>query len=115
MNYFDDFIQKGLEEWKIPGMAISVIKNNDIILSKGYGYRDLEKKLPVTPQTLFNIASCSKSFIATLACVLIDEGIIDINKPIIEYIPDFKMFDPYTTNHLNLRDILCHRSGLPGS
>ena len=71
---FDEFVTSVMAEWKVPGLAIAVIKDGEVILSKGYGYRDTEEQLPVTPQTLFAIGSISKSFTATVLGTLADQG-----------------------------------------
>jgi CubicO group peptidase (beta-lactamase class C family) len=106
------YIEKKMEEWKIPGMAIGVIQNDSVLFSKGLGFRDIDKKLPVTPQTLFNIASISKTFTAATVGILCDEGKLGWNTPIIDYLPDFRLYDEYATFHATPRDLLSHRTGL---
>jgi CubicO group peptidase (beta-lactamase class C family) len=106
------FIEKKMEEWKIPGMAIGVIQNDSVVFLKGFGFRDVDKKLPVTPQTLFRIASLSKTFTAATVGLLCDEGKLGWNTPIIDYLPDFRLYDEYATFHANVRDLLSHRTGL---
>jgi CubicO group peptidase (beta-lactamase class C family) len=101
-----------MEEWKIPGLAIGVIQNNSVIFLKGFGFRDVDKKLPVTPQTLFGIASITKTFTAATVGILYDEGKLGWNTPIINYLPDFRLYDEYATFHANIRDLLSHRTGL---
>ena len=98
--------------WRVPGMALSVFKDGEVLLSEGYGYRDVESKSPVTPKTQFGIASCSKSFTSTLIAMLADDGILSYDKPVREYIPEFRMYDEAATAQINLRDMLCHRTGL---
>ncbi len=109
----DAFILSVMEEWKVPGLAIAVIKDDRVILSKGYGYRDVEKKLPVTPRTLFAIGSITKSFTVTILGMLVDEGKLDWDTPVREYLPDFRLYDPIATEHMTIRDLVTHRSGLP--
>jgi CubicO group peptidase (beta-lactamase class C family) len=106
------YIEKKMEEWKIPGMAVGVIQNDSVIFLKGFGFRDVDKKLPVTPQTLFGIASISKTFTAAAVGILYDEGKLGWNTPIINYLPDFRLYDEYATFHANIRDLLSHRTGL---
>jgi CubicO group peptidase (beta-lactamase class C family) len=106
------YIEKKIEEWKIPGMAIGIIQNDSIIFLKGFGFRDVDKKLPVTPQTLFGIASITKTFTAATVGILYDEGKLGWNEPIINYLPDFRLYDEYATFHANIRDLLSHRTGL---
>jgi len=109
---FSSYVEKKMQEWKIPGMAIGVIQNDSVIFLKGFGFRDVDKKLPVTPQTLFGTASISKTFTAATAGILYDEGKLGWNTPIVDYLPDFRMYDEYATFHTNIRDLLSHRTGL---
>ena len=106
------YVEKKMEEWKIPGMAIGVIQNDSVIFLEGFGFRDIDKKLPVTPQTLFGIASISKTFTAATIGILYDEGKLGWNTPIIDYVPDFRLYDEYATFHATVRDLLSHRTGL---
>jgi len=110
---FDKFVKKSMEEWKVPSVAISIVKNGKVILSKGYGFRDIKKKLEVTPKTLFAIGSCTKAFTAVATGILVDEGKLDWDKPVREYLPFFKLHDPFTSERITPRDLLCHRCGLP--
>lgn len=109
----DKYITKAMKDWKVPGVAIVVVKDGKVVYQKGYGYRNVEKKLPVTNQTLFAIGSSSKAFTATTVCQLADDGKLDLDKPVKNYLPNFKMYDDYVTLHMTPRDLLCHRSGLP--
>ncbi|MCP2604929.1 serine hydrolase [Candidatus Aminicenantes bacterium AH-873-B07] len=110
---FDKFVKRTMKEWKVPGMAISIIKDGKVILSKGYGFRDIKKKLKVTPKTLFAIGSCTKAFTAVAIGILIDEGKLEWDKPVREYLPFFKLHDSFASERITPRDLLCHRSGLP--
>ena len=88
-------------------------QNQEIVMMEGYGYRNIDKSLPVTSETLFAIGSSTKAFTALAAGILADEKILKLDTPVKEYLPDFKMFDPFATERITLRDMLCHRSGLP--
>lgn len=110
----DAFVKREMEYWNIPGLAVGVIKDGDILLEKGYGYRNLETKEPMTPYTLQGIASCSKSFTSAVLASLVDEGILDYDQPVSEYIPDFALMDPVATKEATIRDMLYHRTGLAG-
>jgi CubicO group peptidase (beta-lactamase class C family) len=110
---FPEFINKTMEEWKVPGLAICIVKNGKVIFSEGLGFRDVKKGLKVTPQTLFAIGSCSKAFTATTMGILVDEGKLDWDKPVREYLPSFKLKDLFATERMTPRDLVCHRSGLP--
>jgi CubicO group peptidase (beta-lactamase class C family) len=110
---FDDFVNQALKDWKVPGAAVAVVQGDKVILLKGYGYRDLEKQLPVTQDTLFAIGSITKSFTVTTLGMEMDEGKVDWDKPVRDYLPAFKMYDPVLTEQMMIRDLITHRSGLP--
>jgi CubicO group peptidase (beta-lactamase class C family) len=113
LDGFDDFMAKAMHELKTPGAAVAVVKDGKIILAKTYGFRDVARKLPVTGSTLFPIASITKSFTVTALGTLADEGKLDWDKPVREYLPGFRMYDPIATEQLTTRDMVTHRSGLP--
>ncbi|MBN2383475.1 serine hydrolase [bacterium] len=114
LNGLSEFVEKKMDEWNVPGLAIGVIKGDQTIFLQGFGYRDFEKKLPVTPQTLFKIGSVSKPFTALSAAQLVDQGKLDWDTPVIEYLKDFRLYDDYATTHATPRDLLSHRTGMPG-
>ncbi|MGC5776159.1 serine hydrolase [Paenibacillus pabuli] len=113
LDGLDDFAEEQLQRWKGVGLAVAVIHKDEVIWQKGYGYRDLESKLEVTPHTLFAIGSSTKAFTASTAALLVDQNILEWDTPVRSYLKDFKMFDPVATERLTIRDMLCHRSGLP--
>ena len=113
LDGLDDFITGAMKDWKAPGLAIAVVQDGKVVLLKGYGYRDVSKQLPITPNTLFCIASMTKSFVVTELGTLVDEGKLDWDKPVYDYLPDFRMYDPVVTQRLTARDLVTHRSGLP--
>ena len=110
---FDAFVEQALKDWKVPGIAIAVVKGDKVILLKGYGFRDAEKQLPVTPQTLFAIGSITKSFTVSTLGMLMDEGKVEWDEPVRTVFPGFKMYDPVLTEQMTVRDLITHRSGLP--
>jgi len=109
---FNKFIIQQMEEWEVPGCAVAIIKDGKVIFSEGFCFRDVWKALKVTPQTLFATASCTKAFTATAIGILADEGKIEWDTPVQNYVPTFKLHDPYATSHVTVQDLLCHRSGL---
>jgi CubicO group peptidase (beta-lactamase class C family) len=109
----DAFIAEQLKEWKTPGVAVAVVQADSVILMKGYGFRDMEKQLPVTPQTLFAIGSITKSFTVTTLGMLADDGKLDWDKPVHDYLPRFQLFDPVASERATPRDLVSHRTGLP--
>ena len=113
LNGFSDFVIKMMREGEVLGLAIGIIKDKEVILSQGFGFRDTEKGLNVTSKTLFAIGSCTKAIAAVSMGILVDEGKLDWDKPVKDYMPDFRMYDPYVTENMTPRDLLTHRSGLP--
>lgn len=113
MKGFDEFVMAQLKEWDVPGCAVAIVKDGEVMLAKGYGLRDVAGKKPMTAQTLLGIGSCSKAFTATDVAMLVDEGKLAWDKPVREYLPSFKLSDEYAASHVTLRDMLSHRTGLP--
>jgi CubicO group peptidase (beta-lactamase class C family) len=95
LDGFDAFMAKAMLDLKVPGAAVSIVQNGKILLAKGYGYRDTAKKLPITGKTLFPIASITKSFTVTALGVLVDQGRLEWDKPVHEYLAEFRMSDPW--------------------
>jgi CubicO group peptidase (beta-lactamase class C family) len=113
LRNFDETAQQALARYKSPGAAVGIIQDGKVIFAKGYGYRDLKTRQPVTTKTVFATGSVSKSFTAAALATLVDEGKLDWDKPVREYLPWFGMYDPVATELINVRDMLSHRSGLP--
>lgn len=99
--------------YNTPGAALVLIKDGRIVLQKTYGVRDLTTHAPVTAHTLFNIGSISKSFTALAIAQLVDQNKLDLDTPIIGYVPDVQLGEPRLTRTLTLRRLLSHASGLP--
>ncbi len=110
---FDGFLAEIMEDWQVPGVAVGVIRDGEIILAEGFGYRDIENKLPVTEHTTMAIGSNSKSFTVTLMAMLVDEGMIEWDTPVRDYLPDFRLHDEFATTEMTPRDLVTHQSGLP--
>ncbi len=109
---FDAQVQKALKAFEVPGMAVAVVKDGKVVLAKGYGVRKLGEPGAVDAHTLFGIASNSKAFCAASVALLVDEGKLSWDDPVIKHLPGFKVADPYVTRELTIRDLLSHRSGL---
>jgi CubicO group peptidase (beta-lactamase class C family) len=109
----DALADQAMKEWKVPGMAIAVVQDGKVIYAKGYGYRDVENKLPVSTETQFPIGSITKSFTSLAFAILKDEGKVDWDEPIRTYLPQFQMSDPVATESATARDLFSHRTGLP--
>ena len=106
-------VEAELKVWDQPSIAVGVIKDGKVELCEGFGYADVESGRKADADTLYQIGSCSKAFTAAAAAVLVDQGKLDWDKPVIEYLPWIRFMDPFTTYHATTRDLLCHRTGLP--
>ena len=109
---FDDYVNKAIKDWEVPGVAIAVIKDDRIVFTKGYGVRELGKPSPVDEHTMFAIGSSSKAFTAAAIAMLVDEGKLKWDDPATKYLPSLQLYDPYATRELTVRDLLSHRVGL---
>src|SRR5256714_15248694 len=109
---FDAFMEKTLKDWNAPGIGVGIVVGDKLVFAKGYGYRDYEKKLPVTPQTMFTIASNTKLFTAVAAGMLVEEGKLTWDRPIKELMPTIDFYNSYLNNTITLRDMLSHRTGI---
>ena len=107
-----EYIGQAMEKWNVPGLAIAVVHGDSIIYSTGFGYRDRENSLPIDKNTIFAVASNTKAFTAAALGLLVQEGKLSWNDPIVKHLPDFQMQDPAVTPKITVRDMLSHRSGL---
>jgi CubicO group peptidase (beta-lactamase class C family) len=108
----DAFAARVLKEFEVPGLAVAIVKDGKVVLAKGYGVRKLGEPTPVDENTLFGIASNTKAFTAALLAMLVDEGKISWDDPVVKHLPGFQLYDPYVTREMTIRDLLTHRSGL---
>ncbi len=109
----DAFITALMSEFQVPGLAIGVIADGKVILSKAYGKRDVERNLPATTNTVMAVGSVTKSFTALLLAMLVEETKLAWDRPVRDYMPDFRLADDYATANMTVRDLLTHASGLP--
>jgi CubicO group peptidase (beta-lactamase class C family) len=109
----DDFVAEVMKEYQVPGLALAVVKDGKVLIAKGYGYRDLEKKVPVTASTLFAIGSISKSFTVTALGMLIDEKKLTWDSKVRDLMPSFRLHERLATDKVTVRDLVTHRTGLP--
>ena len=112
LSGFDKTVGQMLKEWNVPGCGIAVVVKDKLVFAKGYGLRDVEKKLPVTPTTLFPIASNTKLFTATAVGLLVNEGKLDWDKPVKNYVPQIQFYNDDLTANITMRDMLSHRTGM---
>ncbi|HET9795972.1 MAG TPA: serine hydrolase [Thermoanaerobaculia bacterium] len=108
----DAYAARTLKAFEVPGMAVAVVKDGKVVMARGYGVRELGKAPPVDANTLFGIASNSKAFTSAVLAMLVDDGRIAWDDPVIQYLPAFQMYDPWVTREMTIRDLLAHHSGL---
>ncbi len=113
LDGYDAFVEKTIQDFKVPGLAIAIVKGGEVVYAKGFGYRDVEQKLPVTADTLFAIGSSTKAFTTFTLATLVDEGKLEWDKPVRTFLPGFQMYDLNTSETITPRDLVTHRSGLP--
>ena len=111
-GYLDDAVERVRKAFNVPGIAVAVVKDGQVVVAKGYGVRRLGDPALVTPRTLFGIASNTKIFTATALAMLVEEGKLAWDDRVVDRLPGFQMSDPYVTREMRIRDLLCHRSGL---
>ena len=109
---FDRYVAQVMATFEVPGMAVAIVKDGHVVLARGYGVRRLGSTARVDAATRFGIASNTKLFTATALALLVEEGKVAWDRPVIDYLPAFAMSDPYVTRELTVRDLLVHRSGL---
>jgi CubicO group peptidase (beta-lactamase class C family) len=109
---FDALVARALKTFDVPGVAVAVVKDGQVVLAKGYGVRKLGSPASVDARTLFGIASNTKAFTATSLGLLVEEGKLDWDGQVTRVLPWFQMWDPYVTREMTIRDLLVHRSGL---
>lgn len=112
INLLDAYFQKALTDWNVPGMAIAIVSNDSVYLSKGYGVTDVLTRQKVDENTLFAVASNTKAFTATALAMLVDEGKLSWEDKVQQFLPWFELYDPYVSHEMTITDLLSHRSGL---
>ena len=105
-------VSRVMQAFDVPGIAIAVVKDGQVVAARGFGVRQLGAPAKVDGQTLFEIASNSKAFTAAALAMLVDEGKLKWDDPVVKHLPDFQMYDAYVTREMTVRDLLVHRSGL---
>ena len=110
----EQFIPEHMQKWKVPGLSVAVVQNGQVIYSHGFGLRDAKQNLPVTTKTIFAVGSISKSFTALSMGMLNDQGKLEWDKPVRQYLPEFQMYDPVASERMTPRDLISHRVGLAG-
>jgi CubicO group peptidase (beta-lactamase class C family) len=108
----DGYVASVQKEFEVPGIALAIVKDGKVVIAKGYGIRKMGEAAMVDEHTLFGIASNTKAFTSTALGILVEEGKLEWDTPVIRYLPSFRLSDPYVTRELTVRDLLVHRSGL---
>lgn len=112
MSELDSIVEAVIENLHIPGVQIGLIAEGKLVLSRGYGYRNLTEKKPMTEDTVVGIGSASKAFATYIVWQLVEEGKISWNDPVIKYIPEFCLSDPDSTKKITILDLAAHRTGI---
>ena len=108
----DEYVGRVLQEFGVPGMAVAVVKDGEVLLARGYGVRRAGEPARVDADTLFGIASNTKAFTCAALSILVEEGRLAWDDPVTKYLPAFQMYDPWVTRELTVRDLVTHRTGL---
>jgi len=112
LKEIDAYAEKTRLEWNVPGIAVAIVKDDKVVFAKGYGVREMGKTEKVDENTLFAIASNSKAFTTASLAILIDEKKLNWDDKVVNYLPEFQLYNPYVTSELTIRDLVSHRSGL---
>ena len=110
----DAIVQQALADWRVPGVAVAIVRDDEVVYLQGHGVREVGGGEKVTPDTIFPLGSCSKAFTTTAMAILVDEGKMTWDDSVRKHIPFFRLGDPLADRNVVLRDLLCHRTGLRG-
>ncbi len=110
---FEEYAQKSMRDWETPGMAVTIVRGEDVIYTKAFGVKTHGGDDPVTTDTVFQIGSTSKAFTAALVAMLVDEGKVGWKDRVREHVPAFEMYDPWVTSEFMVEDLMAQRSGMP--
>ena len=108
----DHLMEDCMQKFEVAGAAIGIVKDGAVVYTKGYGVTNIDHPAPVNAQTTFAIGSITKAFTTAALAILVDEGKLSWSDHVVDYLPEFKMYNPYVTEHFTIEDLLTHRSGL---
>jgi CubicO group peptidase (beta-lactamase class C family) len=108
----DRLVQRTMAAYQVPGIAVGIVKDGELVFAKGYGLRELGLPGKVDADTLFGIASNTKAFTTAALAILVDEGKLHWDDKVIDYLPEFRLYDAYVTREFTIRDLVTHKSGL---
>ena len=109
---FPEIIQELQHDWSIPGLAVAVVERDRIPYLKAFGFKERGAAAPLSENSVFGIASVTKTFVAVAVATLVDDGKLRWDDRVVDHLPDFKVLDPYVTANVTIRDLLAHRSGI---
>ena len=112
LDKLDAYFEKTVNEWGIPGLSVGIVKDGEIVFSKGYGEKEVGKADKPDGNTLYAIASNTKAFTSAMMAMLVQEGKLHWNDKVQKYLPWFQLYDPFVSSHVTIKDLLCHRVGL---
>jgi CubicO group peptidase (beta-lactamase class C family) len=112
LDGLESAIEEARELWQAPGLAVAIVKDGEVAFMDGFGTRTLGGEAPVDEHTLFTLASTSKAFVALAVGMLVDEGRVRWDDPVVKHLPGFRVADPYATREITVRDLLSHRTGV---
>ncbi|MFP2997760.1 serine hydrolase [Spongiivirga sp. MCCC 1A20706] len=112
LKKLDKYIENAVEQWGVPGLSVAIVKDGEIVFEKGYGVKELGKPDKNDEHTLYAIASNTKAFTSAMIAQLVEEGEIQWDDPVQQYIPYFEVYDPTISGMITIRDLLSHRVGL---
>lgn len=110
----DRTVEEALRAWHVPGAAVVIVRGDKLVHLKGHGRREWNRDAPVTGDTVFPLASCTKAFTALGLAIAVDDGKISWNDRVRKHLPDFRLFDPNANELVTVRDLMCHRTGVGG-
>lgn len=112
LDKFDQYVEQSRQKFEVPGCAVAIVYDGKVVFTKGYGHLSVKKDKRVDEKTIFGIMSTTKNMTAAALAMLADEGKLDWDDKVIDYLPDFRLYDPYVTRDLRVRDLLTHSAGL---
>ncbi|MEO1083486.1 MAG: serine hydrolase [Acidobacteriota bacterium] len=113
LDGFAEVVEKAVADFNVPGVGLAVVRGGEVVFAEGFGFRDVEKELPMTADSLFAIGSTTKAMVATVLAMQAEEGLLDWDEPLVRHIPSFRLEDPMVTARVSPRDLVTHRTGLP--
>ncbi|MDQ1262102.1 MAG: hypothetical protein QG575_1283 [Euryarchaeota archaeon] len=109
----ENYTEKAMKEWHVPGLAVAVVKGDNVVYLRGFGNKSQDFPGPVTPDTIFQVGSTSKAFTSALLAMQVDQGKLQWTDKVVDHLADFQLYDPWVTREFMVKDLLDHSSGLP--